>query len=300
MNKMIHLNINNYDKICNHERLEHNQVFGFKGLIIKKPLEKDIITFKQTLVKDINEPYLSKMDKIKDIPQYNTEFPHDGEFYCGPVAASNVIMNLAEEGYSNITGGKNQVEVTKELAKFFKTDEHGSTCNNVAQGLYNFILSKGYKIKRLEYQGLREVDRFKKATKPNIDDLKKSLEKSGIVLLDCGYYKMTLNNGKPTYKREYEHWVPLVGHSYDGRKADENSLIIHDSFARCCSSKSNRYLKLHEIKNGTLLSGDWEIEKWSPCDANGYFEAENDLGYMHPDLKFILDGAVILELEEPK
>jgi hypothetical protein len=265
----------------------------FTGLSLRKPLSVDTISFQNK-----TKPYTAKINKLADFRQLDDRLPYNGDSYCGPSSVSNAIMYLAANGYPALTAGKNQLEVVKELGKFLNTDEDGTTTENMCQGIEKYMTDKGYAPKKLEYQGLRKLSSYHTGVKkPDIDWIKKAIEKEGMVLLNIGWYKPRNNAGKVEYIREGGHWVLAAGHSTNGKAAHPDYLIVHDSMSDEMKKPSNYYLKLDKLNVGQLIAGSEDNEKGLPADAKGHYTiSECMLNYTHDGSIPILDGVIAVEL----
>ncbi|MEW5818702.1 MAG: C39 family peptidase [Cyanobacteriota bacterium] len=293
----------NHQCLTNKTNNIHSKNVIFKSsLKIKKPLNKDVISFKGVCNNE-QKPYTDKMFQIPDFKQQNPAFPDNGSYYCGPASVSNSLFYLKENGYPDITNNKSQVELVKELATYFKTNpDSGSTVNDFCNGLNNFIKDKGYTVKKLEYQGYRPIDKFKNSNIPKLDDIKQAIEKNCVVFLLFGFYqKPVINNGKVVYKRDDGHWTTLVGHSFDGSNFNSNYLVVHDPFHSNIKAIENRYIELQQLHNGILKPNINDKESTLQQNAAGYYKINKGIDYLDKNqLVSILDGVVILELEKPQ
>lgn len=268
-------------------------------LKLKEPLRQDTISFKGRF---LDKAYTEKMNQIPDFKQLSPEFPDNGVYYCGPVSCSNALLYLSKNGYPRLCENKTRIELIKELARLFKTNsDSGSVVQKVCEGLDKYITDKGYKIKRLEFQGFRPVEKYHSGvTPPDLNQIKKAIEKKGLVMLYMGEHKPPVTeNGKTIYQRNDGHWVTLVGHSFDGTKYDPNCLIVHDPYAKSNSKINNNFLKLVEIPEGELRMASGDRESMDPQDAKGYYKVTEGIEYSDPAKEtIILNGAIILELED--
>lgn len=237
-----------------------------------------------------NQPFLSNTDKFPDLKQHSIKGRE--EYYCGPTSLANGITYLSQNGYPNLIKGKNNIETINLMAKYLHTDTLGTTTNNLCSGLKNVLKDSGYAYKSIEYQGLRAVaPEFSKGIlAPNLNWIKTAIEKKGIVLLNIGIYTKENN----TYQRKWGHWVTVVGHGFDGKNKNSDTLIIQDPYQQ---NKENNYFTLEKMNEGLLISSAEDNEVTLNQNAKDYYKINSKIPYLQKDEIPILNGVIALEME---
>lgn len=230
---------------------------------------------------------------LPDLKQYDIKGAE--EYYCGPVSAANGVIMLAQNGVSNLYQPGKEPELIEELAKYFKTDRNGTISDNMCKGLEAFLNAKGYKAK-LTYQGFRPVDaKYKTASLPDLNRIKKDIDKHNAVLLNIGVYKKNIQDGKTVYTRHYGHFVTAVGGNSNGLSVHPDYLAIRDPYSRI---KGNHYIKLSQIQEGKLIHNPDDNEISLTDNAAGFYELSPKFNYFAPDEVGIINGVVSLEVEK--
>lgn len=227
-----------------------------------------------------------------DLKQYN--LPKVGEYYCGPVSAANSIINLAQNGFPELYKS-NPTSLIYELARYFKTDEHGTTTNNLCTGIEAYINSKGYQT-QIKYQGLRPTEqKYSAGQVPDLDWIKQELEKKNAVILNIGIYKKQNLNGKTFYQRHYGHFVNVSGKNTNGLTADANYLSIYDPYDRI---KGEHYIKTTPINEGKFINNSDDNEARLTDNAAGFLEIPTKFSYFNSNEIAVIDGIISFEVKK--
>ncbi len=242
-----------------------------------------------------------KVDSTPDLLQTDPEgnLPGGGRQYCAPVAVSNSLIWLGENGYKNLvprgmSRKKAQIEIARILGSkdCMNTNLEGGTgVSGVLRGVERYLNQHGYAYRRLEYQGWRRHPR-KYSTRvevPDLEWLKTGLAGDSGVWLNVGWYKY--DNQTDEYCRIGGHWVTLVGYGVD-EKGIKNAatLILHDPAPRAGRSFSDEYVRTEKIKSGTLTGEKWKLAR----SAAGYYKLTDGM-HVRKQADFgILDGVVVL------
>lgn len=236
-----------------------------------------------------NTPYTEKITKFPDLKQYAIKGCE--EYYCGPVSLANGIAYLRQDGYPNLLRTKSNMETIDMLAIYLKTNRRGTTTNNLCLGIKNAIKDSGYNYKSIEYKGNRAVNReFSKGDlAPDLEWIKSSVEKKGIVLLNIGIY----NQKDGVYQRKWGHWVTVVGHGYDGKNRNPNALIIQDPYKK---AKENSYFTLEKMNEGILIPSDKDDERTLNQNAQDYYKITSKIPYLQKDEISVVNGVIALEM----
>jgi hypothetical protein len=108
--------------------------------------------------------------------------------------------------------------------------------------LKQYILDKGYKYKRIEFQGWRTVpsEFDTKVRIPDLKWLKQGIQGFGAAWMAIGWYNY--DSATDEYKRFDGHWVTLAGYGHDGKAINTNSLIVHNSLTASPNTPNNEYI----------------------------------------------------------
>ena len=221
-----------------------------------------------------------------DLCQRNRAFQQNGSMYCAPVAVSNTMHWLAQNGFPNLAK-ESQVETAKTLARAMGTDRDGTGALEVVKGLQRYLREAGYGGK-VSYIGWRSAkNRSKKRTKVKAQFLESGLGSGRGVWINIGWYSKT----KDKYRRNGGHWVTVVGarSGFDGI-----TLKVHDPSPRSGTQKTTQTVVLEKMKSGTLL-GKY---KGLPMSASGLYKVRSGLRMSKRHDTAILDGAVVLKLDK--
>jgi len=228
-----------------------------------------------------------------DLKQYN--LPNVGEYYCGPVSATNSIIMLSQNGFPELSQGKNSTKLIEELGILFKTDRNGTTTNNLCKGLETYINSKGDRCD-IKYQGFRPVDsKYIDSNIPSLDWIKSEIDKKNPVLLNLGVYKKSFENGEILYKRKYGHFVTANGYGSNGISIDKDYLTIRDPYSH---QEGNHYLKAKKIETGKFIHNKDDNEQSLTNIADGFYELSPNVHYLEKDEIAIINGAISIEMKK--
>ena len=264
------------------------------------------------VAKNYIPPYVAKIYTTPDYYQLDPDYgglPHlpgdpPGAQYCAPVAVSNSLMWLDDNGFDDWVAPdttdrkKDQFDTIVELGSpsYMNTSlVSGTGVYNLTWGVHNYVLDRGYEYIRLEYQGWRyHSPQFSTGIDvPNLDWVKRGIEGYGSVWLNVGWY--TYDAASDEYTRVGGHWLTLVGYGHDGSGEDPRYLVVHDPGSG--GGLANEYIFPERINSGTLR-GPYE---GLPRSAVGFHKLIWTAG-MHVSSSAdpaILDGVVVLEMPTP-
>lgn len=246
--------------------------------------------YKRNNISPKSNPVFSS--EYPDLKQYN--IPKVGEYYCGPVSAANSIIDLSQNGFPQLYKS-NSDSLIYELARYFKTDEHGTTTNNLCTGIEAYINSKGYQA-QIKYQGLRPTEqKYFVGNTPDFNWIKQELGKKNTVILNLGVYRKEVKDGKTIYKRHYGHFVNVTGKNINGLNADTNYLSIYDPYDRV---KGEHYIKITPIIEGTFINNTDDNEARLTDNAAGFLETPTKFSYFNSNEIAIIDGVISLEVKK--
>lgn len=260
-------------------------------------------------------PYLEKVYTTPDYLQTDPAYgglPGGGRMYCGPVAVSNSLMWLDDNGYDSLAPNTNDSRKDQfDLICLLGSSDYmntslmnGTGVNSLLNGVDRFIQDKGYQYVRLQYQGWRYHNpRFSTGVDvPNLEWIKQGIRGNSSAWLNYGKY--TYDAVSDEYTRTGGHWVTLVGYGYDSSLANPTYLVIHDPAWGDGSSITNLYLLLEEIDSGTLVGNYTGLPRsaigFCRVTTSTYVGANNadlDMHIASENADFrILDGVVVMEM----
>ncbi len=238
------------------------------------------------------------LDKL-DTPDYTQTDPAyggipDGGAACGPTAASNAVMWLANNNYMNLAPltADRKHDQWEVLALNLRTEEYisgsgGAGPISMCNGLSDYIHDCGYDYTRLEVQTWRNAGGWETdppVAKPDLDWARDGIVGPGLVQMwNVGWY--TYDAVSKDYTREGGHWVTMAGYGHDGTDYDPDWFIFNDPAPRNGYTWRNEYVLPQLItawrsnmRGYYLISGpDWNINSSGDCA--------------------ILDAVIVLEME---
>jgi hypothetical protein len=237
--------------------------------------------------------------EMPDLTQTDPELGVEGggESWCGPVAVSNAVMWLANQGRETLvpTGDsqrERQLELVRRLGsgRFMGTTPTGGTgTSNLLNGLDKYMKSTGWGYRRLQYQGWRgHPYRFSTGVKtPSLEFIEKALRDGGIAIIHAGWYKPS--KYADAYRRHGGHWLTVVGVGIDqnGRPA-RNTVVLNDPAPYAGTQPSHSFARLERLDSGWLMAEDGAFP------AKGYFELGGGMRIKREGDVAILDGVVAL------
>jgi hypothetical protein len=247
---------------------------------------------------------IEKLDSTADLTQTdpNAGLPNGGKSHCGPVAVSNSLLWLADNGFDNLAPiladrRKVQFEIARALGSkhYMNTNvKRGTGASGVLEGVGRYIEDNGYEYRYLKYQGWRNhPSRFGLGVAvPELDWLKSGVRGNSGVWLNVGWYKYDSSNDE--YVRIGGHWVTLVGYGVDENgRCGPAILIIHDPAPRC-GKDPHEYVQMKLMNSGRLTGKSSGL----PRQAKGYYIMAGGM-HVRKGADFgILDGAVVLKMHE--
>ena len=188
------------------------------------------------------------------------------EYSCGSVSAANAVINILNT--NNDT--EHLVSTMKILAK---TDQYGTTAQNLISAIENYLLSKQLHTD-IKYYGIRKVEKKYKSKKPlNICD---ELQHGRSVILNIGFYKQK----DSSLKRQYGHYV----NAYSCRG---KSILIADPYSK---NKSLFYIELDKL-SGIKIKNPKDNEKYSLKNYD-YMQITPAFEYQKEDEIPVLNGII--------
>ena len=213
---------------------------------------------------------ISKVNTIPDYYQRDRSFggfPGNGLTYCGPVAASNVLITLDRRSSLFVNDSADtrlrQYRMICSLgsSSYMGTGRDGVTAEGFCIGLQKYLDDYGIQA-RVSMDGYFDVeDRFRTGvTIPDMRKIKMHTFADKAVWLNIGWYKSRKND---EYEKTGAHWVTVVGYGYNRNKKTPDCLIIHDSDTK---GGLNDYIVPEVIGTGILTD---DLTSF-PRDASGF------------------------------
>jgi hypothetical protein len=246
--------------------------------------------------------HVERVGGTPDLCQTDKEgaFADGGQQFCGPVAASNHFVWLANHGYPKLfpatTGGKKgQIALAKALAeeKYMDTaGQSGTRPPRLIEALNRYVADCGYDIARLEYRGYLPSKGSFQSAGPHfdLDWLRAGVANpNACVWLNIQWSKLDPTS---TYADLDRHWLCVVGYGENAKKKPAPELfLVHDPSGRDGIQKKTEYVTLQTIERG-------EFETRSKrYDAKGYYEILDGLTFKQGSDRAVVIGAVLLELK---
>jgi hypothetical protein len=264
--------------------------------------------------------------KIAAMPDFcqtdeSGKFDNGGKVFCGPVAASNSLVWLAQNGFpkllppvkvksdegngsadgdSKVAAQKGaQIELIRTLGSpdFMGTEgRDGTSATRLMRGLKKYVTSHGYEVEKLEYRGWSNINKTFKFTeeKPTLEWMKENIAHPGAAAwLNIGWYKFDPTT--KVYQRTGGHWITLVGYGLteDG-KPDESVLIVHDPSRRSGPGIVTHHMPVAEIKEGKLIHNTSTLS----TNAAGHFKSAGSFVVKKGNDAAVIDGVVVMELKK--
>ncbi|MBN2022774.1 MAG: cadherin-like domain-containing protein [Pirellulales bacterium] len=249
------------------------------------------------------DPYTEKINATPDYTQTDPAyggFTGGGGTYCGPTAASNAVMWLANHGFPKLAPltpdrKEDQYHVCATLgsSSYMNTDGASGTSPTAwCAGLENYIEDCGYAITRFEFQGWRYMTPpwDTGVNDPNLDWMRDGLQSpTGVVCWNVGWCKY--DSATDVYAYQGAHYVTMVGHGVNASGPNPDYLVIHDPAPRTGMSYTNNYVLPVALTTGTVTgsssglprsaAGLYKLTGW-PISSKGNCA--------------ILNGAFVVEL----
>ncbi|MBN1911373.1 MAG: tandem-95 repeat protein [Pirellulales bacterium] len=248
-------------------------------------------------------PFTEKIDSTPDYCQTDMSYggmPGGGGVYCGPMAASNAVMWLADNGFPKLAPltpdrKEDQFHVADTLGSeaYMHTYTSGGTHPITwATELADYIEDRGYTITRFEFQGWRDmVPPYDTGIdNPNLDWMRAGIEAENTVVCWnvgwCDYEPST-----DIYHYKGAHYVTMVGHGMAPWGPDPDYFVIHDPSPRTGMTLVNNYVLTTPITSGELRNSSGGLIR----NTAGLYELSgwpiNSVGDCA-----ILNGAYVIEL----
>ena len=242
---------------------------------------------------------LKFLKSMPDFCQMDRRLPGGGLQYCAPVAVSNVLVWLDQNGFPEILPDQdNSAEAQYHLIKrlgsqdYMNTDEEtGTSPRETMLGLEKYAHDRGYDV-AIEWRGWRDGGKFAaKKESPDLAWLKDGTTDLYNTIISVGWY--THDFQKKIFTRLGGHYVTIVG--IDTRKPKEPVLYIHNPSFGLGRNPKPQKCTLSTINRGYF--GPWCGYRARP--AKGYFQIDGIP--KRPDAQIaILDGGIKFTLLNKK
>lgn len=236
--------------------------------------------------------YRAKLAAMPDFcqeDQRHGKLPFQGSVLCAPVAVSNALVWLDENGFPNIIKGsrnkpRHQAALIRELSSeryMFTFEQSGTAPLQMIRGLRRFLADRGYGV-AIESMGWRSQT-HSLGEIPDLEWMLKSVQGHSNLILNIGFYKLI--DDQRVYRRTAGHYVTVVGFGRDGSAV---RLYVHDPGKRGGLEKRTVAGELRELRAGTRLKGGLTRA------ADGFFELQgvelksgNDLAIIDQAIAFM-------------
>lgn len=252
----------------------------------------------------------SKADATPDFCQTDKQgkFHDGGRMFCGPVATSNSLLCLAEQGYPQLLDGResnkqSQIELIRTLASsdyMGTARRNGTGPRRLMEGMHKYVTQRGYEFERLEFRGWIPVPRQynpdkSRATREAIAQA--MAHPRGVAVANIGWY--THDEATDTYTRHGGHWMTLTGAGInaDGQR-DKTAVLLHDPSPRSGRSKATHHSQLVPLQSGKLTGSKQGL----PTTAEGVYEVRGGIVIKKvvegEQTRPLVDGVVVAVLRD--
>jgi hypothetical protein len=254
------------------------------------------------------------------------KFDNGGKVFCGPVAVSNSLVWLSQNGFPKLLPAVDkkvelagddgsadgdvkidaqkaaQIELIRTLGSpdFMSTEgRDGTSAKRLMLGLTKYVTQHGYKLDRLEYRGWSKLNKELKPSdeKPSLDWMKQYISQPGAAgWLNIGWYKY--DEATKEYQRTGGHWITLVGYGVTAdSKPDATVLITHDPSRRSGPGVVTHHMRVAEMPAGKLIHN---TDKNLTADAAGRHKVADGFIIKKGNDAAVIDGVVIAVLGSPR
>jgi hypothetical protein len=243
----------------------------------------------------------TRSDKIDGTPDFmqtsHPELPGGGRNYCAPVAVSNGLVWLGENGFPDLLPagtdrGARQLRLIRTLgsADYMDTDPDGGTdADQLLEGLDAYLVDQGYGDATLRVQTWRaHDDRFATGVStPSVAWAADHVDGDTAVFLNVGWY--AYDDARDEFARDGGHWVTLVGTEEDP-ETGRTSFIVHDPSRRSGRAPRSEVVTTERLTSGRLTG----TVRGLPRAARGFTELGGELRFGADAA--LLDAVVVLSL----
>lgn len=188
------------------------------------------------------------------------------EYTCAPVCAANCIIDILNQKIEPNS-------LVQELCKNAKTDNQGTTAQNLITAIEKYLAKKHLQT-QIKYYGIRRTAKQYQAKKPlNICE---ELQNGRFIILNIGFYEHS--NG--VLKRKDGHYVNACS-------CKNNRILITDPYAK---DKSPFYIELHKPSNLNIKNTK-DNEKYNNKNYE-YYKIKPDFDYQTANETALLNGII--------
>lgn len=236
-------------------------------------------------------------DLVQSDPEL--KFPLEGSSYCGPVAASDAVLWLAEHGFPRLAPAADSPRVrhlllAPQLAarQFMGTSPVGGTApDGILEGLDRWVFKAGYRVKSLRYQGWRNhPSRFATGVRvPTPAFAAQALEAGGIALVHAGWYQPRAWDG--AFLRHGGHWLAIARVNMTQNPPE---MVVIDPAPYAGNTPEEVTVTVTPLDHGYLSEGNVNLA------ARGYSVLGGGMHVKRPTEVALMDGLVTLVLDAPE
>jgi hypothetical protein len=240
---------------------------------------------------------------FRDVPDLNQTdpelgLPGNGNAFCGPVAVSDWLVYLAQNGYEKLLPeGESlrarELELVRILSRNMGTSPlSGTSTPGLLSALDRWVTGAGYRIRRLEYQGWRghPLRYTTYQRQPDLAWIEKALGEGGAAFIHAGWYATSKYDH--ALHRNGGHWLAVVDvGKNEALEPDPNVLVLRDPAPYAGKEPTYEFARAERMKDG------WLIDQAAALPATGYFRLGGGMRIKREGEVAVLDGAIVLVLE---
>lgn len=241
---------------------------------------------------------LARMNRTPDLMQSSPalNLPWGGSAHCGPVAAANTFVWLAENNFERLVAGdvrapETSMKLVHSLSRYMHTSKQGGTdVTDFLRGLEDYIADRGFTAK-IRYQGWEEHPaRFGAGGHPSIKFIKEGLQPNSAAWIKIGWY--TFNPRTKKYIRFAGHWVTVVAAGVDrAGKPGASTVVVHDPAPRSGTDAKHDFAIVTPVTAGELFTG---YQK-TCIPATGFLRIGGELKIKEKASCGLIDGVVVMK-----
>lgn len=246
---------------------------------------------------------MARMNHTPDLMQSSPalNLPWGGSAHCGPVAAANTFVWLAENRFERLVAGdvrapETTMRLVHSLSRYMHTSKLGGTdVTDFLRGLEDYLNDRGFTAK-ICYQGWEEHPaRFGAGRHPSIKFIKEGLQPNSAAWIKIGWY--AFNPRAKKYIRFAGHWVTVVAAGVDrAGKPGASTVVVHDPAPRSGPDAKHDFSIITPVKAGKVFTG--YQKNWMP--ATGFLKIGGELKVKEKASCGLVDGVVLMENLAPQ
>ena len=251
------------------------------------------------------EYFLDKVDAVPQICQscMPKEIKWGGRPHCAAAAIAESLLWLAENGYPSVQPFQSgdvavdRIHLVAALGEWMGTTAtEGTSPRQALSGLRDFLSKQKVSYRGIKAVGWRSVPEFVSVQEQNtsLSWIKEGTLGNSSVWILVGWYRYSAEKGE--YDLLDGHWLNVVGYGKNrAGKLDRDVLVVKDSAERS-ASQNKYYVRVEELKAGTLVDSSGTFSKYLPRPAAGSLSLSGELIFKAQATHAIVQGAYRLEM----